>query len=267
VAGSATTDPQELSMDLTDATGPAPTPMLAKVRKLLTKAEDPATTAPEAEAYTAKAAALMAAYGIDRALLALGDPTLDVVGDLVVVLDRPYAADKADLLATVASVLGCRAVRRTRHPDGVKELSLHLFGHRSDLQRAELLFTSLLVQATHALARTPVPPWDHPAAFRRSFLAGYTQSIGRRLADAESAAAAGAAERFAHHGTSSALVLADRSHAVEAARDETYPHLGRAAPRRLSGSGRRDGWGAGQRADLGETRLATRRRRGLEGPR
>ena len=256
-------------MDLTDPdpTGAlTPAPMLAKVRKLLAKAEDPAATPAEAETYTAKAAALMAAYGIDRALLALSDPSLDVVGDLVVLVERPYAADKADLLATVASVLGCRAVRRTRHPGGVKELSLHLFGHRSDLQRAELLFTSLLVQALHALARTPVPPWDHPAAFRRSFLAGFTGSVGRRLAGAEEEAVAAAADRFARHGTSSALVLADRSHAVEAARDETYPHLGRAAPRRLSGAGQRDGWSAGQRADLGGARLDGDRRPGLAGP-
>jgi hypothetical protein len=228
---------------------------LSRVRKLLAKAEDPAATAAEAETYTAKAAALMAAYGIDRALLALADPSLDVVGDLVVVLDRPYAADKADLLGTVASALGCRGVRRTRHVDDAKELSLHLFGHRSDLQRAEILFTSLLVQGFHALARTPVPVHDHPAAFRRSWLAGFTQSVGLRLVRAEADAAQTAGERFARHGTSSALVLADRSDAVEAVRDQTYPHLQQATARRLSGSGRREGWSAGQRADLGGERL------------
>jgi hypothetical protein len=236
------------------------TTMLAKVRKLLAKAEDPAATAAEAETYTAKAATLMAAYGIDRALLALADPSLDVVGDLVVVLDRPYAADKADLLATVASALGCRSVRRKRYPDGVLELSLHLFGHRSDLQRTEILFTSLLVQALHALARTPVPAYDHPAAFRRSWLAGFSQSVGRRLVRVEASTAVGAADRFAAQGTSSALVLADRSHAVEAARDETYPDLRQATARRLSGTGRSDGWSAGQRADLGDGRLRGGRR-------
>jgi hypothetical protein len=243
-------------MDHTDDTAP----MLARVRKLLAKAEDPAATAAEAETYTAKAAALMAAHGIDRALLALADPSLDVVGDLVIVVERPYAADKADLLGTVASALGCRGVRRTRYPDGTKELSLHLFGHRSDLQRVEILFTSLLVQGLHTLARTPVPSHDHPAAFRRSWLAGFTQSIGARLVRVERAAAEGADDRFARRGTSSAIVLADRSHAVEAARDETYPHLQQATARRLSGTGARDGWSAGQRADLGDARLRGGRR-------
>lgn len=237
------------------------TAVLAKVRKLLAKAEDPAATPQEAAVYTAKAADLMAAYGIDRALLALSDPSLDVVGDLVVVIDRPYAADKADLLASISVALGCRPVQRTRRPDGVtKELSLHLFGHRSDLQRTEILFTSLLVQAMHGLARTPVPSFDQPAAFRRSWLAGFTQAIGRRLAQSEAQAAAQADDRFVQHGTSSALVLADRSVAVESARDETYPHLRHGQPRRLSGTGMSAGRSAGQRADLGDGRLGGRRR-------
>lgn len=228
---------------------------LARVRKLLAKAEDPAATAQEAETYTAKASELMSAYGIDRALLAAGDPSLDVVGDRVIVLDRPYAAEKAQLVGQVALALGCRVVSRTRYPAGAKELSVHLFGHRCDLQRAEILFTSLLLQAMQALARTPVPPWDHAAAFRRSWLAGFSTAVGRRLARAERAAAEQAEGRFAASGTSTALVLADRSAAVETARDATYPDLQPASVRRLSGSGGAQGWAAGQRADLGNPRV------------
>ena len=59
---------------------------LARVRKLLAKAEDTAVTPQEAEAYTAKAAELMASYGIDRAMLAAADPATDVPADLVVEL-------------------------------------------------------------------------------------------------------------------------------------------------------------------------------------
>jgi hypothetical protein len=234
--------------------------VLARVRKLLAKAEDPAATLQEAETYTAKATELMAAHGIERALLAAADPSLDVIGDRVVVLDRPYAADKAQLLGSVAIALGCRTVRRTRYPEGVKELSVHLFGHRSDLERAEILFTSLLLQAMQALARTPVPPWDHPAAFRRSWLAGFSTAVGRRITQAERTAADRAEERFAARGTSTALVLADRTAAVETARDTTYPDLRTMAARRLSGSGTSAGWSAGQRADIGTTRLGGGRR-------
>lgn len=242
--------------------------VLAKVRKLLALAEDPAATPHEAETYTAKATALIADYGIDRALLAAADPARDPVGDRVVVLDAPYAADKADLLVTVATSLRCGAVRRTRREPGLRgarELSIHLFGHASDLERSELLFTSLLLQSAHGLASTPVPEWEHKAAFRRSWLAGFRMAVGRRLDEAERRAEAQAGQRYAQAGTSTGLVLADRAALVVGAMERTYPHLGRARRRTLSGSGAAEGWDAGQRADLGGTRLPGRARLGARG--
>ena len=215
-------------------------PILAKVRKLLALAEDPAATTHEAETYTAKAAQLIADYGIDQALLAVADPGADPVGDRVLDLDAPYAADKADLLSTIATHLRCRAVTRTSRTASGKERSAHLFGHASDLERTELLYTSLLLQSATALARTPVPHGEHAAAFRRSWLAG-----------AEARAEAEAASRFAAAGRSSSLVLADRSAQVESTMHAAYPQLTAARPRSLSGSGVADGWAAGQRADLG----------------
>lgn len=225
--------------------------ILTKVRKLLAKAEDPAATPGEAETYTAKAAELIATYGIDRALLAQSDPTSDVVGDRVVLLDPPYALDKAGLLGQVALKLRCRAVHRTRYPDGVKELSVHLFGYESDLLRAELLYTSLLLQATSLLARTPTPSGENVAAFRRSWLAGFTSAISRRLTEAEDRAASRADAQAREQGSSMALVLADRSAMVDSAVADEYPRLRRGRTRALSGSGGRAGWAAGQRADLG----------------
>jgi hypothetical protein len=231
--------------------------MLAKIRKLLAKAEDPAATAGEAETYTSKATDLMAAYGIDRALLAATDPDSDVVGDRVVVLDPPYTRDKASLLSGVAHELRCRSVLRTRYPDGVKELSVHLFGYDSDLLRADVLFTSLLVQASFGMARVPVPVGESVAAFRRSWLAGFTGAVVRRLAAAESKAV-GDAEREAGAGGSQPsleLVLADRSVEVADALSRQYPRLRTGRQRSLSGSGMAQGWAAGQRADIGSSRL------------
>lgn len=224
---------------------------LAKVRKILAKAEDPAATPEEAELYTAKAAELVAEYGIDRALLAQADPTSDIVGDRVVVLDPPYALDKAGLLSTVAVRLRCRAVQRRRYVGGAKQISLHLFGYESDLLRSELLYTSLLLQATSSLTRTPVP-WDESAAaFRRSWLAGFTSAIDRRLRDTEQRAQRSAERSAAPTGPSVSLVLADRSVAVRNAVECEYPHLSKGQSRRLSGTGGMAGWQAGQRADLG----------------
>ncbi|WP_028644823.1 DUF2786 domain-containing protein [Nocardioides sp. URHA0020] len=240
-------------------------PILAKVRKLLALAEDPAATAHEAETYTAKAAQLIADYGIDRALLAATDPGSDPVGDRVLDLDAPYAADKADLLSTVAAHLRCRAVVRTRTTARGKERSAHLFGHASDLERTELLYTSLLLQSATGLARTPVPPTEHAAAFRRSWLAGFRMAVGHRLADTEARAETEAAQRFAAAGRSSGLVLADRSAQVESTMHAAYPRLGTARARSLSGSGAADGWAAGQRADLGGRPVGTTKARHLLG--
>lgn len=241
---------------------PQADPILAKVRKLLAKAEDPAATAQESETYTAKAAQLIADYGIDRALLAAGDPSRDPVGDRVVLLEAPYAVDKAELLDTVAQRLRCKAVHRTTHGERGKELSVHLFGHASDLERTDLLFTSLLMQATTELGRVSAPRHESKAAFRRSWLAGYRIAIGNRLAEAEERAVREAEPRFRSSGTASALVLADRGAEVVTALNAEYPHLRTARARTLSGSGGRAGWDAGQRADLGGGRLG-RRGRGI----
>ncbi len=239
--------------------------VLAKVRKILAKAEDPATTPEEAETYTAKAAELIATYGIDRALLAESAPGSDVVGDRVVVLDAPYALDKANLLSGVATALRCRAVQRTRYDADGKQLSMHLFGYESDLGRAEVLYTSLLLQATSMVRRSYAPPGENVAAYRRSWLAGFTSAVIRRLQESEERAARSAqsaqADGAAAGGRSVSLVLADRSVAVRSAVEREYPHLRKAQARSLSGSGGRSGFLAGQRADLGGSRVG----RGVRG--
>lgn len=235
--------------------------MLAKVRKLLAKAEDLATTTEEAELYTAKAADLIAAYGIDAALLASQGAGPDPVGDTILAMDAPYAVDKAELLSTIAGQLRCRAVLRTHRGHHGRRLDVHLFGHGSDLERTELLFTSLLLQTATALARTPVPRREHPAAFRRSWLAGFRVAIGERLSRAERGAETTAGPRFAAAHTTAALVLADRTEAVESALQAAYPSLRTGRGRQLSGSGMSQGWAAAQQADLGGTRLAGGRAR------
>jgi hypothetical protein len=212
---------------------------LERVRKLLAMAEDPACTAAEGEAFTAKATELIAKYGVDQALLAVGDPAVDPIGDRMVTVVPPYARDKAVLLAAVAAPLRCRVVHLAR-PGLARS---HLFGHAADLERVELLFTSLLVQAAHGLAAGDVPWGEHAAAFRRSWLAGFTQAIQIRLWEAERSASAAV--------PGSELVLVDRTEMVERRRDEVYPKLGRLGPRRLSGGGRLPGSRAGQVADLG----------------
>ena len=75
-----------------------PDKLLDRVRKLLAKAEDASVTPPEAEALTAKAAELMAKYGIDRALLAAARPETDAPGSCLVELDNPWKRVKPTIL-------------------------------------------------------------------------------------------------------------------------------------------------------------------------
>jgi len=120
------------------------TDLLDRVRKLLAKAEGEGVTPHEAEALTAKAAELMARYGIDRALLGALHPETDSPADRVFDLDNPWAAVKAHLLAGLASALRCQCILLARREPGSR---VHVFGYLSDLERADILFTSLLVRA------------------------------------------------------------------------------------------------------------------------
>ena len=126
----------------------APGRLLERVRKLLAKAGDESVTPPEAQALTAKAAELMAKYGIDRALLAADQPETDRPADRIVTVENPWGRVKAHLLTGLATALRCQCVLLPAR-DGMR---VHLFGYASDLERADLLYTSLLVQMWHGLA-------------------------------------------------------------------------------------------------------------------
>jgi len=233
---------------------------LAIIRKLLAQAEDAAASPAEAETFTAKAAELMARYGVDAAMLADGDETADAIADRVIRLDPPYALDKIGLLSGVARALGLQVVQRTGSGARGKEISALLFGYSSDIERAEILFTSLLVQAARGLAAAEVPGRENKAAYRRAWLAGFSVTVHRRLADAEQRARTEAAATTSATGRRAEVVLADRQRVVEQRFAEAFPRLPTAARRVLSGSGHGDGVAAGHRADLGGTALKSRRR-------
>ncbi len=219
------------------------TDTMLEVRKLLAKAEDPGCTPEEAAALNDKAAALIAKYGMDAAMLAAAVPERDPVGDRVIGLYAPYALDKSGLLATVASALRCRTVRRKVWVGSGYAYNMHLFGFASDLERTELLYTSLLVQASYGLAAARVPEWESPAAFRRSWLVGFTRAVGARLTMADWMASSEA--QTAPGGPSVALVPAIVAASYRRA-DEAYPRLRASPPRRLQGSGLKGGYAAGE---------------------
>jgi hypothetical protein len=247
------------------APGGAPGGKLHTVRKLLAKAEG-AATPEEAETYTAKAVELMARHGIDEALLAAARPGRDEIGPMRIAMQDPYSAGKARLLGWTARALGCRWVLHGAW--GGKVAAVTVFGHASDRERVELLYTSLQLQATGQLVRVR-PPWagESVAAYRRSWLHGFASEVHRRLVAAEEAARSATEERQAAPGPTGppvALVLADRRRRVESAFAAAFPELATARRTVLSGSGYAAGARAGQRADLGrDDRIGPGGRRAL----
>ncbi|MGH3165493.1 MAG: DUF2786 domain-containing protein [Trebonia sp.] len=226
---------------------------LDRVRKLLAKAEDEGCTPSEAEALTAKAAELMARYGIDRARLGALHPGSDQPGDRVFDLDNPWAAVKAHLLSGLAAALRCQCILVSRPSPGSR---LHVFGYKSDLERADILFTSLLVQMARALAVQPVPAAGGRAkAWRRSWMLGYATAVVARVRAAEENAAAQADEDSGPiAGTSTALVLADRALTVRRQVQAAYPRT-RKTRVTYSGNGYGDGYREGQKADIGGAKV------------
>ena len=198
--------------------------VLGRVRGLLARAES--TELPEeAEALTTRAQELIAARSINDALLASGTGPAgrSVASGRRLFVDGPYEVAKTDLLDAVATVNRCRAVWH-------KNLGLStVLGFPADLDAVELLFTSLLAQASTAMARAGshrdgAGP-SGTRSFRQSFLASYTQHIGGRLAEAAEAAEGQAVADSADSGLLTAL--AARHRVVDEAVSKMFPDLAR----------------------------------------
>jgi len=231
------------------------TTLMDRVRKLLAMAEGDGVTPAEAESFTEKAATLMARYGIERAMLGALHPETDKQSGRKVSIPNPWADVRSMMLSKLAKAMRCDAVL-LRARDNSR--TVHLFGFESDLERLDVLYTSLLVQMTHALIAEDVPEYLSPArirAYRRSFLLGYAIEVGERVEAAEARAVdQSKTEDATRKGKGTAMVLSDRSLAVRRAKDAQYPTL-RKMKITYSGSGYDRGQAEGRRADIGTTRV------------
>jgi hypothetical protein len=194
--------------------------MLDRVRALLAKAES--TGFPEeAEAFTAKAQELMARHSIDYALLSAKAGSREEPTGRRMGIDNPYEAPKMLLLGAVAGANRCRSVWS-------KEFGFAtIFGYATDLDAVELLYTSLLVQATtaivHAGSQRDRYGRSSTRSFRQSFLTAYAHRIGERLRFATQQANQEATQ---HTGQENLLpVLVARDDAVRTAFETMFPGL------------------------------------------
>ncbi|MEH1166325.1 DUF2786 domain-containing protein [Micromonospora sp. CPCC 205539] len=227
------------------ARGRSGSPMLDRVRALLAKAES--TTFPaEAEALTGKAQELIARHSIDEALLAAGAERTDLPGGVRLGTDAPYAGAKALLVQEVAAANRCEAV----WSDDLGFATV--LGWPADLVAVELLYTSLLVQATAAMLRGRAE--RRPGAGRRtkvwdeSFLNAFALRIGERLRAATEAADREAAETA---GPEKLLpVLAARGEAVQERLTTLFPGVTRHRLSVRDAEGWSSGTSAADRASL-----------------
>ncbi len=218
--------------------GPGVDPrILSRVRALLAKAESTPYPA-EAETFTAGAQALMARHSIDAALLDAGEaPRTSAPTAVRIGIDNPYEAPKTALLTAVARANRCRTV-------WAKELGFcTVVGFPADVQVAETLFTSLLVQATRAMtregSRTDDTGRSRTRAFRHSFLLAYGQRIGERLSQTRARVEGEAG------GEALLPVLAARDLEVDRAMTELFPRLRRTRRRSITDW---EGWSSGRAA-------------------
>jgi hypothetical protein len=235
---------------MTDNTPEAPARLLERVHKLLAKAEDESCTPQESQALTEKAAALMAKYGIDRALLAAAKPETDKQTAKMLDIDNPWARVKAHLYCGIASAMRCQVIMLARSGTGTR---LHVFGYTSDIERVDMLNASVLIQMWHGLAGARVPDYcGNVRAWRRSWLLGFATAVIGKVRAAEAAAVKTADTEPSGH--SAVVAIADRNLIIEAAVKEVYPRT-RTARVTYSGSGYAAGHEKGRQADIGGSRL------------
>ncbi len=208
----------------------------------------------------------MARYGIDRALLAVARPETDHPASRVIAVPNPWARVQAHLLCGLASAMRCQCVILPSSRPGTR---IHVFGYASDIERADVLYTSLLVQMWQGLAGASVPAWTQsPRAWRRSWLLGFATAVIARVRTAEQQATTAATAPQAGSGTGAALVLADRKQVISRAVQQAYP-VTRTARVTYSGSGYGTGYavGASQIRRAGRSRRQPPLRRNREGDR
>jgi hypothetical protein len=231
------------------------TGVIGKVRKLLAMAEGSANHN-EADAFSRKAAELIAAHRIDPERLRAEANDELAVSELV--LGRgAYVRGRLSLLQTIAEAHGCRVVFEVRDRGTVAFVA----GFRSDLDTTELLYHSLHTQASSRMAAERRATAAATQQWRRSFLFGYADQIRQMLVKT-----ADRAQRHVHPSSAALPALRARERRVD---EFSRQRFGRVVAARRPKAATVTGWEAGRRAasraDLGRRRVGGMRALGAGG--
>lgn len=245
-------------------------PQLRRIRGLLDKANDPAVTEHEREAYTEAAMRLIAQHGVTDEMLAAQRPDTDKPGKREISLSGVHTRSQMELLTCIAEAFPSQTyyVRKGR-----TITSVVVYGFDADLDKIEFLFTLLLVQMFNEVAKVKANPGDWPFWYgktelaartrheRIGFMLGYASRIRARLV----ALFEDAREEYdrEHGGSGTELVLASKHDRVLALFDEENGKIKMDKPRYYDGAAVARGQAAADRADLGGTKLQTAGQRAL----
>lgn len=217
----------------------------SKVEALFAKANATGTTPEESKSFSEKAMYLMNKYGIEEAELRMKDGKPEKPISETFLIGNPYSLRKADLLGLVAHFLGCQGVART----GNSINRMYIVGFKDDIERVKVLYHSLLAQMHIDMYALQVPKTENARAYRNAFMIGFITEIQWRM---------DVISRRIKTEPGTDLVLFDRRSKVDEAVTSMFDVSG-TVENKLSISSREGltaGRTAGQRADLGQSRLS-----------
>ena len=220
--------------------------LLDKVHKLLAMAEG-SDNPNEADAFSRKAAELIAANRIDPDRLRAGDHHDDLQVREYELGRGAYVRGRLALLQAVAEAHGCRVVFQARRHGTVA----YVAGFRSDLDAVEVLHASLHAQVAARMAGERRATAAATQRWRRSFLFGYADQIRAMLEQTTTEAA-----RNVHPSSAAVPALRARERRVD---DYARQQFGRVHAARRPKAATASGWDAGVRAarsaDVGRERV------------
>lgn len=228
--------------------------LVARVRKLMDKAAA-TTNVHEAEAFSRKAAELVARHRIDPA--ALVDASSDELAIREILLGRgAYVRARLQLLTVVAEAHDARVVFAST-PTGTVA---YVAGYTSDLDIVEVMYTSLHAQAASHMAAERRQTSAATQRYRRSFLFGFADRVRTTFDDARRDAEASSPVEIAVDEVGRSLERLERGRRAEQFLHQRFRRVRTARP--AAGS-EVNAWSAGneaaRRADLGRRRLDERR--------
>ena len=208
--------------------------VLTKVKKLLAMAEG-TSNSNEADAFSRKAAELIAEHRIDPERLAA-----EAGDDLHIVqftLGRgAYVRGRLALLQTVGTAHGCRTVFEVHDRGTVAFVA----GFRSDLDTVELLYNSLHAQAATRMGQERRTTPAATQQWRRSFMFGYADQIRSMLKKSDEQA-----RQHVHPASSALPALRARDRRVD---EFARQKFGRVVAARRPKAATLTGWEAGRKA-------------------